>query len=226
MTRAEIARGASRKQLPREFQMQDQRIEAIAEVVASSITGLVAESWQDGGAAGCALPVRPRFGSFLRADCEEEGMSVVAVVYDVVTGPQDTIHKPAALGLSREQLRLEQPHIFALLKTEIHALTIGYSIANRVYQHLPPRPPQVHDFVYPLSDAQIGAVTENLNFLGLVASVSTVPADELLAATVREACRARGNDYPFLVEAGKALSRLFRDDYDRLVAVLKKVQSD
>jgi len=197
---------------------------AIAEVIAASITRLVAECWQGDGADGLPLCARPQFGSFLRAESQEDGLNVLSVVYDVVSGPVDSNHRPAALGMSREQLKLEQPHIFALLRTEIHALTIGYCLNNRIYQHLPPRPPEVHDFVYPLTDAEIRSLTENLDFLTLVPAVSAVPSDELLAAVVREADRARNNDYQFIVTAGKALTQLFRDDYDRLVSVLKKIK--
>lgn len=199
---------------------------AIAEVVSASITGVVAESWQGEGPDGLPLFARPRFGSFLRTQSADDGVSIMSVVYDVVTGPIDSNHRPAALRMSREQLKLEQPHIFALLRTEIHALTIGYRADGRIYQHLPPRPPEVHDFVYPLTDAEIQSLTESLDFLGLIPAVSAVPSDELLAAVVRESYRARQNDYQFLVSAGKALTHLFRDDYDRLVAVLKKIKPD
>jgi len=199
---------------------------AIAEVISASITGVVAESWQGQGADGLPSCARPRFGSFLRCQSQDDGISVLSVVYDVVTGPLDANHRPAALQMSREQLKLEQPHIFALLRTEIHALTIGYRLDDRIYQHLPPRPPEVHDFVYPLTDAEVQEVTENLDFLSLVPAVQAVPSDELLAAVVREADRARNNDLQFLVRAGKALTQLFRDDYDRLVSVLKKMKPE
>jgi hypothetical protein len=203
---------------------EGQKVKAIAEVVASSITGLVAESWQKGGEDGLPSAARPGFGTFLRAASEEDETSVFAVVYNVLTAPLDSNHKPSALGLTREQLKLEQPQIFALLRTEIHAVTVGFAENARIFRHLPPRPPQVHDFVYPLTDGEIEAVTANLDFLSLVAGVTAVPADELLAATIREAYRARGADYTFLVEAGKTLARLFRDDYDRLVTVLKCIK--
>ncbi len=197
---------------------------AIAEVISASITSVVAESWQGEGTDGLPRFALPGFGSFLRAESADDGVSIMSVVYDVVTGPLDSNHRPTALGMSREQLKLEQPHIFALLRTEIHAVTVGYRLNGRIYQHLPPRPPEVHDFVYPLTDAEIQSLTESLDFLGLVPAASAVASDELLAAVVREAYRARNNDYQFLVSAGKALTHLFRDDYDRLVGVLRKIK--
>ena len=159
----------------------------------------------------------------MRVSCQDLGLDVLAVVYtNVITGPQDNVHKPSALGLTRERLRLEQPQIFALLRTDVHALIIGHIIAGRVYQHLPPKPPQVHDFIYPAADEQIRAITENFDFLRLLIGVSEVPADELLAAAVREGYKARGADQSFLVCAGQALSHLLGSDYDRLPVRIAK----
>jgi hypothetical protein len=203
---------------------KDKAAQPVGEVMSSSITGLVAEARQHQGVDGLPETLKPSFGSFLRAYSSEHKLDIVSVVYDVITGPQDSNHKPSALGLTREQLKVEQPQIFALLRTEIHACTIGYFEAGIYYPHLPPHPAQVHDFVFQLLPAEICAATTNLDFLRLLSGVSTVPVDELIAATIRKSSQARGDQYTFLVEAGQALSYLFRDDYDRLLAVLRKVR--
>jgi hypothetical protein len=195
----------------------------IGEVISSSITGLQAEARQVESSDGLPLTVTPTFGSFICSESSEQALKIVAVVYDVVTGPGDSFHRTAALGLTREQLKVEQPHIFALLRTEIQALTVGYFSNSTYFSHLPPQPAQVHDFILRANEAEIRAATEDLDFLRLLTGVSTVPADELIAAAIRQAYSARGNDYQFLVRAGQALSQLF-EDYERLVAVLKKVK--
>jgi hypothetical protein len=205
-------------------QVQKQKLEAIGEVISSSVTSVVAQCWQKEASHGLAQTQKPNFGSFIRIDCNESDFDVIAVVYNVITGPQDTVHKPSALGLTRERLKLEQPHIFALLRTEIHAMIIGFIQNDRVYQHLPPQPPEVHDFVFPASIEQIESATEEFDFLRLLKDVTDVPSDELLSAVIREAYAARNNDYAFLVSAGQALSNLLRSDYDRLVCVLRKIR--
>ena len=103
----------------------------LAEVLTSSITGLVAETIKNSagsssnvGSSGKVL--KPRFGSFVRVDSPENDISIFAIVFNVITNPPDSVHKPSALGLTRDQLRVEQPHIFALLKTEVHAQIVGY----------------------------------------------------------------------------------------------------
>lgn len=207
-------------------QAQVQETRALGEVISASVTELVAQCWQVDDADGLPHSRKPDFGSYLRVECNESQFDVIAVVYNVLTGPQDSVHKPAALGLSRERLKVEQPHIFALLRTEVHAVIVGYVQGDRVFQHLPPQPPEVHDFVYPATNEQVEMLTEEFDFLRLVSTVSAVPSDELLAAAIREAYAKRNKDYAFLVAAGQALSNLLRSDYDRLVCVLRKIRPE
>ena len=203
-----------------------QETRALGEVISSSVTELVAQCWQVDDADGLPHSHKPNFGSFLRVECNESQFDVLAVVYNVLTGPQDSVHKPSALGLSRERLKVEQPHIFALLRTEVHAVIVGYIQGDRIFQHLPPQPPEVHDFVYQANDEQVEMLTEEFDFLRLLSTVSEVPADELLSAAIREAYFKRKKDYTFLVAAGQALSNLLRSDYDRLVCVLRKIRPE
>lgn len=156
----------------------------IAEVTSSTITGFLAECLPLEAATN-DLPPKPRFGSFLKTD--SQGIAIFAVAYNVVTGPQDSIHRPSALGLTREELRLEQPHIFSLLRTEVQALIVGYSAGTKVYQHLPPHPPDVHDFVHQATADEVRELTGDFEFLRLLSNVSAIPPDELIAATIREA---------------------------------------
>ncbi|MBI4534359.1 MAG: hypothetical protein HY711_10485 [Candidatus Melainabacteria bacterium] len=206
--------------------MEDNKGHVLGEVIFSSITGFTAEIWQENALDDLLLSNSPGFGSFLKVVSLENELSVLAVVHNVITGPVDTSHRPCALKMTREQLKVEQPQIFALLKTELHAQIVGYFREGRMFCRLPPQPPQIHDFIYPATASEICAVTEDLSFLRSLAGVVTVPVDELLAASVREAYKVRGEDYAFLVAAGQAISQIVRDDYDRLVALLLKVKAD
>jgi hypothetical protein len=202
--------------------------EPIAEVIASSITGFTAEL------SSQIVPEskKPNFGSFIICRSETNNIDTVGVVHNVITGSVDKVHRAAALGLSREQLKIQQPQIFSLLRTEIHATTIGYLQNRKAFQYLPPQPPDVHDFVYAASEEEIIAVTTDFGFLRLLLDVSDIPSDELIAALIRQAYLVHspvhdrdGEDgKQFLVLAGHALSQLFRNDYDRLVSILKKIR--
>lgn len=201
-------------------------MDALGEVLTSSIVGFTGEFWNaDDGTARSTLEL-PRFGSFVRAESTDTGLNVFGVVYNVITGPQDSMHKPTALRLSRDDLRLQQPHIFALLKTEVFATTVGYELEGKYHRRLPPHPPLVHDFLYPCLPDEIVEISENFDFVRFLTEVSAVPVDELIAAAVQEAYIARNRDYKFLVTAGQSISRLISGDYDRLMSVLRKIRPE
>ncbi len=208
---------------------------ALAEVLTSSITGLVAETIKSEVGGNIKIS-KPRFGSFVRVDSPENEISVFAIVFNVITNPPDSVHKPSALGLTRDQLRVEQPHIFALLKTEVHAQIVGYLDwqTKAIYQHLPPQPPEVHDFLYTATTDEVMKLSSEFEFLRLLNGVTSVPADELMAASVREGARARAHGAPpeqaeaiataYLIEAGRAISQLFRSDYERMLSIVRKIK--
>ena len=199
--------------------------QAVGEVLTSSITGVTAECWSSDDQEKPAS--RPRFGSFLKIDSTDTNLQIFAIVFNVLTGPPDTVHKPFAMGLTRSQLRIEQPQIFSLLRTEIHAQIIGYKENNGggdTRHYLPPHSPDVHDFIYPASLKEVQELTSNFEFLRLLLDVSAVPTDELLAATIREAQKVHDNQRAYLLSAGQALSQLLHNDYDRLVSLLKKIR--
>ncbi len=198
-------------------------MQAIAEVISSSVTSFVAQSLLQDGRLSFAAD-NARFGSFVTIESPGNDLKIIAVVNDVMTGPIDGVHRTSAFGLNREQLKLEQPQIFALLRTDLHAAIIGYQQGGKTFQYLPPRPPEIHDFVFSAQKQDIEAVTRDFEFLRLLAAVTSVPGDELLAAAVREAYSAKGKDRHFLLKAGQALSQLFRSDYERLVSVLRKIK--
>ena len=141
----------------------------LAEVLTSSITGLTAETLPALPEDGAAPKSKPRFGGFVKVESPENNIDIFAVVFDVVTNPPDSVHKPSALGMSRDQLRLEQPHIFALLKTHMQAAVIGYRENGNFLQHLPPQPAEVHDFVFEAQRTEVNMLTANFEFLRLLA---------------------------------------------------------
>ena len=196
---------------------------AIAEVLSSTITAVMA---QTNPQHDLEVSHRPRFGSFLTIESNDSDLRVFAVVYNVITGAPDAVHKPVALGLTRDELRIEQPHIFSLLRTEVHAAIVGYEQDGNIFQHLPPHPPDVHDFVYVSSMNEVAELTFDFDFLRLLMHVNAVPSDELLAATIREAQQAASQPDSFLVAAGQALSKLLQNDYDRLIALLRKIRPE
>jgi hypothetical protein len=138
------------------------------------------------------------------------------------------------LGLSLEELREQQPQVFAMLKTEFRAAIVGFqphsalshsseAIPSLLYQHLPPRPPQLHQAVYRCETEEIIRFTEKFDFLRTLLQMAGTPVDALVAATLREVYQLRKADRAWLVQAGRTLGILLKDDYDRLNAILSQV---
>ena len=151
--------------------------------------------------------------------------TLYAVVYAASTGSSEPGRRPMAYGLDEDRLRREQPHIFELLATEFSALTIGWARSGRFCAGLPARPPRLHAPVFECSDQEICAATENGELLRTLVNASReVPADELIVACMRTAYRCRGEDYAYLVRAGKQLASLLRDNPDRLNALLGRLE--
>lgn len=214
-----------------QFANSDRSEGHIAEVIETATTEFLAQCLEP---EDLSFPVMPPFGSWVRAVDEESGNQVLAVVYYATTSPIDSVHRARALGLSLADLREQQPQIFAMLKTEFRAAIVGYqppgqaingAIPHRgpVYQYLPPRPPQIHQAVYQCEPEEIVHFSQQLDFLRTLLLVTGAPVEALTAAAIREVYQLRKGDRTWLVKAGRTLSVLLKDDYDRLRYILSQL---
>ncbi|MGF1535682.1 MAG: HAS-barrel domain-containing protein [Elainellaceae cyanobacterium] len=192
----------------------------IAEVVETSTTQFLAQCLQP---QDLSYATMPPFGSWVKAIDEASSNWVYGVVFHATTTSVDAVHRTQALGLSLDELREQQPQIFAMLKTDFQAALVGFYSGEQYYQYLPPRPPQVHQPVYQCDPEDVIAFTETLDFLRTLLQVTGAPVDSLVAATIREVYQLRQGDRPWLVQAGRALSLLLKDDYDRLRIILRQI---
>lgn len=200
----------------------------IAEVIETTTTEFLAQCLEPDD---LSFPVMPPFGSWVRSLDEESGNRVYGVVYHVTTTPIDSVHRARALGLSLQELREQQPQIFAMLKTEFRAAIVGFQAPHSgsedspslIYQHLPPRPPQIHQAVYHCDPEEILQFTEQFDFLRTLLQISGAPVEGLTAAAIRQVYQLRQADRQWLVQAGRTLSVLLKDDYDRLRVILSQI---
>jgi hypothetical protein len=192
-----------------------------AEVIETSTTEYLAQCLEP---ESLDFAVMPPFGSWVKSfDESEKPVLIYGVVYHVTTTPIDSVHKARALGMELKQLREEQPQIFAMLKTELKVKLLGFAQDGHLYQHLPPRPPQIHQGVYFCEPKEIEAFTSSFHFLRSLWQATGIPTDELIAAILRDVYQIRKCDRNWLVQAGRFLSNLLKDDYDRLAAILAQV---
>jgi len=185
----------------------------IAEVIESSTIEFSAQTRELNGS--------PPFGSFVKVG---KSPTSIAMICDIITGSAELNRRPVAYGKSEEELRKEQPQIFELLRTEIKAKIVGYSDGVEMRQLIPPQPPRLHDFVYACTPEEVGKFTQQFSYFRTLVGIGGTVSDELLIAAVQQSCRCQAiSPRACLVRIGKELSRLFRDDYDRLESILKRV---
>jgi len=196
-------------------------VEVRAEVIEATTTEFLAQCL-DGEQLEFMRP--PAFGTLVKVSEEERGQEIYGIVYFATTAPIDSVHRARALGLSLQQLREEQPQIFEMLKTEFRSVIVGYREGRTVHQYLPPYPPQVHAPVTPCTHAEITRFYQDLTFLRTLLQVSGAPVDELIAATLRQGHLAQNRSREWLVQAGREVSLLLKDDYDRLHAIVRRLQ--
>ncbi|MBD2345972.1 hypothetical protein [Anabaena subtropica] len=210
-----------------QFDKSDRHPSHIAEVIETASTEFLAQCLEP---EDLTFPSMPPFGSWVCAVDEESGNQVYAIVYHATTMPVDSVHRAVAMGMSLQDLREEQPQIFAMLKTEFRAAIVGFeqsptspNASRRVYQYLPPRPPQIHQAVYQCEPEVIVKFTEELEFLRTLLSINGAPVESLTAAAIREVYQLRKADREWLIKAGRTLSILLKDDYDRLRFILSQI---
>jgi hypothetical protein len=198
-------------------------MQRIGEVIESSTTRFTAGAYE--------LLEAPPFGSLVHAQTRSAGLAVYGLVYEIRTGSKEPGGRAMMRGrtysgrdLYDEQIYHEHPDLAEVLQTEFSAITVGFREHGRCYQYLPPHPPPVHYSVYPCEDAELVAFCEVSDFFRGVLFAAQIPSDELLAAAIRAAARARPDGHDYLVRAGRELASLLKDDYDRLTAILRRIK--
>ncbi len=202
-----------------------------SEVIETSTTEFLAQCLEP---ENLSFPIMPPFGSWVKSVDSTSGNKIFAIVTYVTTSPIDSVHRATALGLSLDELREQQPQIFAMLKTEFFATIVGFESPEnslngnsnklgKIYQYLPPRPPQIHQAVYHCTPEEILHFTENLDFLRTLLQVKNAPIESLMAATVREIYRYRNGEREWLINVGRHLSILLKEDYNCLKYILNQI---
>ncbi len=193
----------------------------IAEVIESSTRHVVAEVRKDHGP--------PPFGSWVQVETAD-GTVLYGLVSHAEVGSVEPGRQAVALGRDREALRREMPHVFALIRTTFRAQILAYrdALTGRIRQTLPPCPAALHDFVAACDAETVAALGAPYDFLRTLARHPdpAVPADDLIIAAMRGLYDAHGRaeaGRAVLVDAGRALSRLFNDDHERLHSILRRV---
>jgi hypothetical protein len=196
----------------------------IGEIVAADTCGFEAECLRLYGA--------PEFGSFVRVEADG-GRRIYGVVAVIATEAIDASRRTQALRMTPEELAERMPQLELVLRTCFTAVVVGYAEGNGVRPMLPPQPPEIHRFVEAASPEEVAALTKGPDFLRMLAGAApygrAMPVDDGIAAAIRHAAAARGAGSPaaeaFVVACGKYLAQLFKRDFDRFEAIMRRLEA-
>jgi len=164
----------------------------------------------------------PAFGSLVRTG------NIYGIVADATTSSLEPGRRPIARGrdeATEADIYKENPQLASLLRSEFGTVVAGYSDDNKIYHYLPPQPARIHGFVYQCEPEEIREFSRSFGFLQILScAVTSVPSDEVIAATLRYMSRAHEDPRAFLVAAGKELANLLSSDFIRLKSVLGRLQ--
>jgi len=153
----------------------DDKLICFAEVIESSLAHYRAQSWD--------YTVVPPYGSLIVA--EYAGYVTYAVVYASATGSDDQVRQVQAYQKTQLELMQDQPQIFALLRTSLSAVVIGYKNIDTIQFRLPPVPVPLHTFVRYATVDELRLCVPIANYLHLLfAQASYIPIEQLVLALV------------------------------------------
>lgn len=190
----------------------------IGEVVESSTTQF--------GVACHELYQAPAFGVLVKAALPAQTGWVYGVVYDVATGsepPGAAVTVRGNAGLRDEAVYTAYPDLKEIMRTRFMALTVGFVDGGVIRHYLPPQPPPLHYSVYVCPDDDVCAFTEQLGYLRTILTNQQIPADELAAASIRQARSCHPLDPTYALRAGRQLALFLKEEYDRLRAILARI---
>jgi hypothetical protein len=195
--------------------------ERIGEIIETSSTGFVAESFE--------LNQPPPLGSIVIVHVSDDpGASSGIDLCAVVTHGQTVGLDPTRRAVRRSTDKVfdnaiyeRNPELKHTLRTEFDAALVGFMRGDVVRQHLPAQPPPLHYSVHKASTEQVQQFTDQLQYLRLlVTPYGDVAAPQVLAANMREVYQQRGADRSWLDAAAREVATLLKSDHQALLTVL------
>jgi hypothetical protein len=196
------------------------------EVVETSLTTYMAQCFE--------LDHPPPFGGLVRVCDREKRCWIYGAVYHIATGGLDptrraSVRTPSTANATDEQVYDANPQLSRLLKTEFGVVVLGCRRISpdgeigRIQYIFPDYPPPLHFSVHLCDDEELIEFTEQPQYLRALLNAAQAPVEELTAALLRRGTEARNGDgREWLVDTGRALARLLKEDYERLRTILEK----
>jgi hypothetical protein len=168
----------------------------------------------------------PSFGAFVQTRFNNgEVVDVIGLIYAIHID-DDPLVRQLIMANSMNTATLRDQRENRMVPVEISVVNIGYSINGQSYHNLPPRPPMSLDPVFMCNNDCIYDFTQKFDFFRLVLNTPEVPAEELLAASLKHAASARParEQRDFLIRAGRRLAQMLSYDLPRLNHLLRLIR--
>jgi len=153
---------------------------------------------------------------------------IYGIVYNAATTSLEPGRRPIARGrdeASEEAIYQENPQLLKLLRSEFEAVVVGHREGDRLCHYLPPSPARIHAFVYLCTPEEVREFSRAFGFLNILINARlSVPADELIAAALRQMSQAQEDGRKFQVAAGKELAVLLSSQYEQLKSILGRLR--
>ncbi len=176
---------------------------------------------------GCSLPEPevPAFGAFVRAPVQRGQAQVIGLIYDIAI-EDDLFVRQIVAAADLPDAYIEDQRRNRQVPVEVSVLSVGFRNGEGLFYGLPPQPPITLDHIHLCPDGEVCDFTSRFDYFRLVLDAPIVPADELLAASLRRAAAARPapDREEFLFKAGKELARLLPMDVIRLENLLRRIR--
>lgn len=193
-------------------------MERVGEVVEASTTEFVAQCYE--------LYQSPPLGSLVKT--MDLPVELYGVVYNAATTSLEPGRRPIARGkdeTAEEEIYRSNPQLSQLLRSEFSALVVGHRQGDKLHRYLPPKPARIHAFVYLCPAEEVKEFSQSFDFLNiLINDRLPIPADELIAACLRQMSQAHDDRHAFLVAAGKELAISLSGDFNQLKAILGRLK--
>lgn len=190
----------------------------IGEVIEAATGSFTAQSYELWGL--------PALGSLVKTDSGALGL--YGVVCHATTQGLEPGRRAIARGKdapSEEAVFQANPQLARLLKSEFTTIVVGFKNDASYRHYLPPRPARIHAFVHSCTPTEVQEFSSKLNFIGLILKAETnIPAEELIAAVLREMAAVQPDREDFLCQAGRELARLLSKDYGQLKSILERIR--
>jgi len=193
-------------------------VQRVGEVIETDTTGFVAQCYE--------LYQSPPLGSLMKTI--DLSVELYGIVYNATTTSFEPGRRPIARGkdeTSEEEIYKSSPQLLQLLRSEFSALVVGYRENDKLYHYLPPKPARIHSFVHLCPADEVKEFSRSFDFLTILLNTHLpVPADELIAACLRQMSQVDEDPRTFLVAAGKELATLLSGDFNQLKAILGRIR--